>query len=158
MVAKDATLDHCEGTPEALFGGLKERHVLPDELIATLAQNIRDTQKRRRVNVVATRVHDTLDGGAVRQVALFEDWETALQAVEFFKKREPEPVMRGFREVIFRADPDGREAGLLRAIGLEIGHFLRRAGFDVPLPRGRDEGTPSGEAAVPVEQPSDTLP
>lgn len=90
--------------------------------------------------------------------ALFEDWETALRAIEFFKKREPEPVMRGFREVIFRADPDGREAGLLRAIGLEIGHFLRRAGFEVPLPRGRNDGAPFGTDTAPAERPPDPVP
>lgn len=60
--------------------------------------------------------------------ALFRDWETALHGIEFFKKREADLVMRGFREVIFRAALDAREVGLFRAIGLEIGHFLRRKG------------------------------
>ena len=46
--------------------------------------------------------------------------------------------MRGFREIIFRANPDGREATLLRAMGLEIGHFLRRRGVLPP----RDRRTP----------------
>lgn len=61
--------------------------------------------------------------------ALFRDWERSLTAIEFFKKREAALVMRGFREVIFRADLDAREVGLFRAIGLEIGHFLRRRGI-----------------------------
>jgi TrmH family RNA methyltransferase len=64
--------------------------------------------------------------------ALFADWERALQAIEFFKKRHPEKVMRSFRELIYRAAPDGREASLIRAVGLEIGHFLRRQGIDPP--------------------------
>ncbi|HRP08401.1 MAG TPA: TrmH family RNA methyltransferase [Gemmatimonadales bacterium] len=73
--------------------------------------------------------------------ALFRDWEGALVAIEFFKKREPELVMRGFREVIFRARLDAREVGMFRAIGLEIGHFLRRKGVRPPLPtRHRHEG------------------
>ena len=63
---------------------------------------------------------------------LFADWEASLQAIQFFKKREPERVMRSFREVIYRAAPDGREVGLLRAIGLEIGHFFRRQGTRPP--------------------------
>jgi tRNA C32,U32 (ribose-2'-O)-methylase TrmJ len=79
--------------------------------------------------------------------ALFKDWEASLTAIEFFKKRETELVMRGFREVIFRARLDAREAGLFRAIGLEIGHFLRRRGVLPPLERRRGpaegEGTPT---------------
>ncbi|HEY3934312.1 MAG TPA: TrmH family RNA methyltransferase [Gemmatimonadales bacterium] len=58
--------------------------------------------------------------------ALFATWHTALREIEFFKTRQPELVMRTFREIVFRADPDAREAALLRAIGLEIGHVLRR--------------------------------
>lgn len=75
--------------------------------------------------------------------AIFADWQTALIQIEFFKKREPDLVMRGFREVIFRAGLDAREAGLFRAIGLEVGHFLRRKGVLPPLPSRR--GT-SGQA------------
>jgi TrmH family RNA methyltransferase len=63
---------------------------------------------------------------------LFADWEASLGAIQFFKKREPERVMRSFRELVYRAAPDGREVGLLRAIGLEIGHFLRRRGIGPP--------------------------
>ncbi len=68
--------------------------------------------------------------------ALFEDWEAAMTAVEFFKKRETGLVMRGFREIVFRAGLDAREAGLLRAMGLEIGHYLRRMGLPAPERRG----------------------
>jgi TrmH family RNA methyltransferase len=80
--------------------------------------------------------------------ALFADWEATMHGIEFFKKRETELVMRGFREVIFRARLDVREAGLFRAIGLEIGHFLRRKGLLPPLARraGRGKG---GNPATP---------
>lgn len=74
--------------------------------------------------------------------SLFHDWQAALTAIQFFKKRDPELVMRGFREVIFRADPDGREATLLRAIGLEVGHYMRRNGLLPAAPRAGAEGTP----------------
>ena len=60
--------------------------------------------------------------------ALFASWEGSLHDIEFLKTRQPDLVMRTFREIIYRANPDGREAALLRAIGLEIGHFLRRRG------------------------------
>jgi tRNA/rRNA methyltransferase/tRNA (cytidine32/uridine32-2'-O)-methyltransferase len=76
--------------------------------------------------------------------ALFADWERSLNAIEFFKTRQPELVLRGFRELIYRAAPDGRETALLRAIGLEIRHYLRRRGLDVepalPPPDPPDPG------------------
>lgn len=80
--------------------------------------------------------------------ALFRDWEASMHAIEFFKKRESELVMRGFREVIFRARLDMREAGLFRAIGLEIGHFLRRKGLLPPLARRGRPGS-EGDPAAP---------
>jgi TrmH family RNA methyltransferase len=85
--------------------------------------------------------------------ALFRDWETSLTAIEFFKKRESDLVMRGFREVIFRARLDAREAGLFRAIGLEIGHFLRRRGVLPPLERrGKPaDTTPVVERTPPMD-------
>ena len=60
--------------------------------------------------------------------ALFADWERALWAIDFFKTRQPKHVMRSFREVVFRAAPDAREASLLRAMGIEVGRYLAREG------------------------------
>ncbi|HEX3927220.1 MAG TPA: TrmH family RNA methyltransferase [Gemmatimonadales bacterium] len=60
--------------------------------------------------------------------ATFGDWEASLEAINFFKTRQTGLVMRTFREIVFRAAPDAREASLLRAIGLEIRHYLRRTG------------------------------
>jgi TrmH family RNA methyltransferase len=57
---------------------------------------------------------------------LFEDWTRALWSIDFFKTRQPENVMRSFREIVFRASPDGREASLLRAMGIEVVRFLDR--------------------------------
>ena len=88
--------------------------------------------------------------------ALFHDWEGALTAIQFFKKRDPELVMRGFRELIYRADPDGREATLFRAIGLEVGHYMRRAGLLPPRERDATPGTPAeapGTAVDPAPSP-----
>ena len=63
---------------------------------------------------------------------LFADWTRALWAIDFFKTRQPANVMRSFREIVFRAGLDGREASLLRAMGIEV----------VPLhPRGRAAAT-----------------
>lgn len=65
---------------------------------------------------------------------LFQDWETGLWAIEFFKTRQPESVMRSFREIMFRARLDGREAALIRAMGIEVRRFLDRKG--IPAARG----------------------
>jgi TrmH family RNA methyltransferase len=59
---------------------------------------------------------------------LFADWARALQAIDFFKTRQPDHVMRSFREIVHRAAPDGREASLLRAMGIEVVRFLERTG------------------------------
>lgn len=59
---------------------------------------------------------------------LFTDWARALDAIDFFKTRQPENVMRSFREIVFRARLDDREARLLRAMGIEVVKFLARRG------------------------------
>jgi hypothetical protein len=37
--------------------------------------------------------------------------------------------MRSFREVIYRARMDGREAALIRAMGIEVKRFTERKGL-----------------------------
>jgi len=59
---------------------------------------------------------------------LFADTERALWAVDFFKSRQTETVMRTLRELVRRADPDTREANFLRAIAIEVQKFVRRQG------------------------------
>ena len=58
--------------------------------------------------------------------ATFASWEAALGAIDFLKTRQPGLVMRSFREIVFRSQPDTREAGLLRAVGLEVVNYMRR--------------------------------
>lgn len=65
---------------------------------------------------------------------LFHDWERTLWAVDFFKSRNPENVMRSLREVLYRAELDGRELKLLRAVALEVVHCLERHGVPIALP------------------------
>jgi TrmH family RNA methyltransferase len=52
----------------------------------------------------------------------------ALDAVQFFKTRYPEHIMRSIRALTFRAAPDSRELSLLRATALEVVRFLERTG------------------------------
>jgi TrmH family RNA methyltransferase len=62
---------------------------------------------------------------------LFADWHRALWAIDFFKTRRSESVMRSFREIVFRAGLDGREASLVRAMGIEVARYLQRVGAPV---------------------------
>jgi TrmH family RNA methyltransferase len=59
---------------------------------------------------------------------LFSDSEATLWAVDFFKSRQTESVMRTLREIVYRSDLDEREAGLLRAIAIEVRKFGERMG------------------------------
>lgn len=74
---------------------------------------------------------------------LFADWHRALWAIDFFKTRRSESVMRSFREVMFRADLDGREASLVRAMGIEVARYLQRVG--APFAGTPPEGTDTPE-------------
>ena len=78
---------------------------------------------------------------------LFVDWQRALWAVDFFKTRRSESVMRSLREILHRAELDGREASLVRAMGIEVVRYLARAGVLA-------EGTP-GESASGLAQPEE---
>jgi TrmH family RNA methyltransferase len=81
---------------------------------------------------------------------LFADWARALWSIEFFKTRQPDNVLRSFREIIYRAEIDGREASLLRAMGIEVVRFLERNGL--PLPPGAQQ---LGQLPSALEEPSD---
>ena len=52
--------------------------------------------------------------------------EGGLERIEFFRAREARTVMRTFRTLLARAEPDRQEAGLVRAVGYEIGNCLDR--------------------------------
>lgn len=52
---------------------------------------------------------------------LFAAAEHALTAIDFFKTRYPEHIMRTLRSLAFRAAPDAREIELVRAIAIESG-------------------------------------
>ena len=51
---------------------------------------------------------------------LFADAERGLYAIDFFKTRFHEHIMRSVRTLFYRASPDSREVALLRAIFIEI--------------------------------------
>jgi TrmH family RNA methyltransferase len=60
--------------------------------------------------------------------ALFADTERALWAVDFFKSRRTESVLRTVRELAYRTELDAREAAFLRAMAIEVQKFIARQG------------------------------
>ena len=56
----------------------------------------------------------------------FADAERALGAIEFFKTRYTEHIMRSVRSLAYRAAPDGREIGLMRSMALEVVRAMER--------------------------------
>ena len=58
----------------------------------------------------------------------FAELHRSLDAIQFFKTRYPEHIMRSLRALTFRAAPDDRELSLLRAVALEVVRFLERTG------------------------------
>lgn len=67
--------------------------------------------------------------------ALFRDAERALETIEFFKTRNPRVIMRSIRAIARRAELDGREAGLLRAMAIEVRKYIERDRGGHPGPR-----------------------
>jgi TrmH family RNA methyltransferase len=58
----------------------------------------------------------------------FSDAERALTAIDFFKTRNVEHIMRTVRALTMRAAPDSRELSLMRSVALEVLHYLDRTG------------------------------
>ena len=58
----------------------------------------------------------------------FADAQRSLTAIDFFKTRNVEHIMRSVRALTVRAAPDSRELSLLRSMALEVINFLARTG------------------------------
>lgn len=56
----------------------------------------------------------------------FADAHAALDAIAYFKTRNPELIMRTVRSLIFRASPDARELLLLRTAAIEVLRTIER--------------------------------
>ena len=80
---------------------------------------------------------------------LFADTEAALDAVAFFRTRNPELVMRSVRSLAFRAKPDEREVTMLRAMAIEVLRTIDRITRGLakgPWRRRDDAGNPPPES------------
>ena len=56
----------------------------------------------------------------------FADASSALEAIAYFKTRNPELVMRAVRSMVFRAAPDARELLLVRTAAIEVLRTIER--------------------------------
>jgi TrmH family RNA methyltransferase len=56
----------------------------------------------------------------------FGDVERSLSAIEFFKTRQVEHIMRTVRSLTARAAPDARELSLIRAMAFEVVNYMKR--------------------------------
>lgn len=56
----------------------------------------------------------------------YADAQDSLDAIEFFKTRQTEHIMRTVRSLTSRAAPDARELSLIRAMAFEIRNFMKR--------------------------------
>lgn len=69
---------------------------------------------------VAPPRHDAPPATAEQFERLYQDVERALVAIDFFKTRYRDHIMRSLRSIYYRAAPDGREIQLLRAVHIEV--------------------------------------
>lgn len=79
----------------------------------------------------------------------FRDAERALVALDFFKTRNPEHVMRSVRSLTYRAAPDARELGLMRAMAFEVLRTVEREAARARA-EGYAAGLDAGRAAADV--------
>jgi TrmH family RNA methyltransferase len=70
--------------------------------------------------------HDAPPAAQEHFERFFADAERALEAIEFFKTRYTEHIMRSVRALAYRAAPDAREIGLMRSVALEVVRAMDR--------------------------------
>ncbi len=163
---------HAANGPVAFVAGREDKGLTNDELdrctaLVTIPTNP-DYKSLNLAQAVAIMCYETwlARGGERRPIKpprkaadpasmqlmerVFADWRRALWGIEFFKTRQSASVMRSWREILFRAELDGREASLVRAMGIEVVRFLERNGLPLP-PEAQGPGTP------PPEEGNDTL-
>jgi TrmH family RNA methyltransferase len=157
LLAHDATADR----PVAIVFGREDTGLLNDELdrcdrllvIPTSALNSSLNLAQAVLLIgyelfLATELQTALprpkkDAGpptTIEKQALFEQLDAALRAIDFYKGKNPEAIMRTVRAVLRRADIDAREAALFRAMGIEVQKALALPPFRDAIMRRVDEG------------------
>lgn len=137
-------LDRCDGVamiptdPEYSSLNLAQAClVLAYELFLAADASEGDLPRGKRYTGSATR--DEME-------QMFQALEGGLARIDFFNARSPESVMRIFRTLLSRAEPERQEAGLVAALGFEIQNYLDRH-----LPKG-------GSSDRPGDKPPDGVP
>ena len=145
-------LDRCDGValvptdPDYSSLNLAQACLLlAYELFLAAGEGERDLPRGKRYTGPADRQEMEL---------MFQALEGGLRRIDFFNARAPENVMRTFRTLLSRAEPERQEAGLMQALGFEIQNYLdrvegesNRSSTDLQDPgKGRDSGA-SGQFA-----------
>jgi tRNA/rRNA methyltransferase/tRNA (cytidine32/uridine32-2'-O)-methyltransferase len=84
---------------------------------------------------------------AVELERFHADAEAALRAIDFFKTRYPEHVLRAVRSLVARADPNARELSLMRAMAIEVVKYLERVRQRAVPDETQREASSQGEPA-----------
>lgn len=79
---------------------------------------------------------------------LFTSAHHALVALDFFKSRNPEHVMRSLRTLTYRAAPDQRELGLARAMAIEVLRTVDRVARRAAATHALASAAPSADDAA----------
>lgn len=95
---------------QAVLIGLYELHLAVGDLTRRLARPRKATAPPTAADIERT----------------FDDVETALHAIAYFKTRNPTLILRTLRSLVFRANPDARELTMLRTAGIEVMRTLER--------------------------------
>jgi tRNA (cytidine32/uridine32-2'-O)-methyltransferase len=143
------TLAETATAPIALVFGREDKGLSNDDLdlcdrVVTVPTNPRHSSLNLAQTVLLVTYELWIAGGAGERalpqprrkaqrlanveemVSLFEQTANALDAIDFFKKRNPAATLRTLRAIARRSDLDTREARLLTAIAYELQHYLRR--------------------------------
>jgi tRNA/rRNA methyltransferase/tRNA (cytidine32/uridine32-2'-O)-methyltransferase len=107
------TTDHASlNLAQAALIGLYELHLAANDATRTLAPPRKDAPPPTNEQFEQ----------------FFADAERSLDAIQFFKTRFPEHIMRTLRSLTFRATPNARELSLMRAVVMEVTNYLKRTG------------------------------
>lgn len=82
---------------------------------------------------VPATIRSAQPANAAQLEELFDAAERALWGIEFFKSGSSAAFMHSLRDLIHRAEPDAREAALLKAIAWKTLNFLRRKGIELGM-------------------------
>ena len=139
--AAPSLLEFAEQGPVALLFGREDRGLANEQLdLANVIVTIPTTAHAslnlaQAVLIAAYELHLAADD-ATRKLAppkrkspaatverlerFFAQADQTLEAIDFYKSRNPEHVMRNVRSLVGRAAPDEREIELLRAMAIEV--------------------------------------